>query len=359
MDKCSKKDCVDFDVSKEDMDLTGNCNICNHNRRNPTWVASDDQYLQMKGDIVNPTDDVPLNPIKEMDEAIIKPVVAAMERFSDSYPALPWSEAEEDTEDERTFEQKIQQVYEEGLEPTEDFVDVLVQKGTFTPIPVMADRREKVKEFVALTNDPAHCTFQPVEEAADMTINSEVAKIFTPYVEETAEISEEVFDALKPGPLSAGFSPNGNLLKECEAEKDIKDSGKRTEFETGAVRDAQGGKGRFDLLPWLAIWALAHHTEKGCVKYGDRNWEKGIPVKNYIDSGLRHLVEAILGLQDENHLAAALWNIACAYETKVRIDMGILPESLDEDIPYILKGVIDSSEMVMPWDRLRHPRMRV
>ena len=141
--------------------------------------------------------------------------------------------------------------------------------------------------------------------------------------------------------------------------QDIKDSGGRTEFETGAVRDAQGGKGRFDLIPWLAVWGLAHHTEKGCVKYGDRNWEKGITIKNYIDSGIRHLVEAVLGLTDENHLAAALWNIACAYETKLRIDMGILPESLDEDIPYILKGVIDNSEMVMAWDRLRHPKLKV
>jgi hypothetical protein len=138
-----------------------------------------------------------------------------------------------------------------------------------------------------------------------------------------------------------------------ELHKDIKDSGGRTEFETGAVRDAQGGKGRFDLIPLLAVWALAHHTEKGCKKYGDRNWEKGIPIKNYMDSGMRHMVEAMLGLTDENHLAAALWNIACAYETKTRIDMGLLPKSLDEDIPYILKGVIKDSEDVKAWDRLK------
>lgn len=30
----------------------------------------------------------------------------------------------------------------------------------------------------------------------------------------------------------------------------IKDSGERTQFDTGAVRDMHTGKGRMDLLPW-------------------------------------------------------------------------------------------------------------
>ena len=33
----------------------------------------------------------------------------------------------------------------------------------------------------------------------------------------------------------------------------IIDSGERTEFESGAVRDMHTGKGRMDLLPWAAI----------------------------------------------------------------------------------------------------------
>ena len=31
---------------------------------------------------------------------------------------------------------------------------------------------------------------------------------------------------------------------------EIKDSGERTRFDTGAVRDMHTGKGRMDLLPW-------------------------------------------------------------------------------------------------------------
>lgn len=33
-------------------------------------------------------------------------------------------------------------------------------------------------------------------------------------------------------------------------ESKIADSGNRTEFDTGAVRDIHTGKGRYDLLPW-------------------------------------------------------------------------------------------------------------
>lgn len=113
----------------------------------------------------------------------------------------------------------------------------------------------------------------------------------------------------------------------------IKDSGKRTEFNTGAVRDLRTGKGRFDLLPSATIRALAIHYERGCQKYGERNWEKGIPISKYIDSALRHAFQFKDGPDDgENHLIAALWNIACAYETILRIQQGKLPKEL-YDLP--------------------------
>lgn len=39
------------------------------------------------------------------------------------------------------------------------------------------------------------------------------------------------------------------LAIELKKAKPIKDSGERTQFATGAVRDMHEGKGRFDLLP--------------------------------------------------------------------------------------------------------------
>lgn len=59
----------------------------------------------------------------------------------------------------------------------------------------------------------------------------------------------------------------------------IKDSGERTEFGTGAVRDMHSGKGRMDLLPWEALVEVSKHCEEGALKYGERNCEKGITIQ--------------------------------------------------------------------------------
>ncbi len=99
----------------------------------------------------------------------------------------------------------------------------------------------------------------------------------------------------------------------------IQDSGERHEFDTGAVRDMPTGKGRCDLLPAAAILRLSKHFEAGAVKYGERNWEKGIPINSYIDSALRHILKYMLGMTDEDHLNAAAWNLMCAMETEERL----------------------------------------
>ena len=42
-----------------------------------------------------------------------------------------------------------------------------------------------------------------------------------------------------------------------ESEFILKDSGKREEFPTGSRRDQRAGKGRFDLIPTMALRRLA------------------------------------------------------------------------------------------------------
>jgi hypothetical protein len=143
----------------------------------------------------------------------------------------------------------------------------------------------------------------------------------------------------------------------------IQDSGNRTEFDSGAVRDIQEGKGRCDLLPLDAIalvmglnenhhrpiveiqsfiengisielvfalewfctlrkWdkptmilEVSKHFEEGAKKYGENNWQKGIPVKCYINSAIRHYLKWLRGDQDEPHDRAFCWNIICAIWT--------------------------------------------
>lgn len=114
------------------------------------------------------------------------------------------------------------------------------------------------------------------------------------------------------------YSCSTDQMENWEPISRIKDSGSRTEFETGAVRDMHEGKGRCDLLPPNALLRLARHFENGVVKYGDRNWEKGIPENSFIDSGLRHIFKYMAGEKDENHLIAAVWNLICLVETEMK-----------------------------------------
>ena len=139
----------------------------------------------------------------------------------------------------------------------------------------------------------------------------------------------------------------------------ILDSGERRTFETGAVRDIQEGKGRPSLMPlqvvarllevrtgdyiikaiaafsenqdtkslYAALLSFAHlawrgqietmiletaiHYEQGAKKYGENNWQLGIPVNCYLDSALRHYFKWRRGDKDECHDRAFVWNIMC------------------------------------------------
>ena len=151
--------------------------------------------------------------------------------------------------------------------------------------------------------------------------------------------------------------------QDIDGEPHILDSGDRTEFETGAVRDMRKGKGRCDLMPLDVVahfighntetdlvlkciskfqdtnalvylydaidffgdkveWdrqtlclEVAKHFEEGALKYGDNNWRKGIPVRCYIDSAVRHYLKFLRGDTDEPHDRAFCWNILCCIWT--------------------------------------------
>lgn len=136
----------------------------------------------------------------------------------------------------------------------------------------------------------------------------------------------------------------------------IKDSGERREFDTGAVRDIQDGKGRCDLMPltiigdilanptlsfigafvqtgeyihlekaltasgvyhdlYTAFLEVSKHFEEGGKKYGEYNWQRGIPTHCYIDSAVRHYLKFLRGDTDESHDRAFVWNILCCIWT--------------------------------------------
>lgn len=154
------------------------------------------------------------------------------------------------------------------------------------------------------------------------------------------------------------------MVKEEIRMAELKDSGERKVFDSGAARDISEGKGRCDLLPLDTIvyilnpgvmetrtvltsineflktgdvgrlrdaiyafcdqndWGLTTmllelsiHYEDGARKYDDNNWKKGMPVHCFIDSGVRHYLKWLRGDQDEPHDRAFVWNLVGAIWT--------------------------------------------
>lgn len=120
------------------------------------------------------------------------------------------------------------------------------------------------------------------------------------------------------------FAPN--------VQGDIKVTGERT-FDSGAQRDPNVDKGRYDLLSPLFLRRLAVHTQKGGKVRGDRNWETGMPMDAVLDSAIRHLYNYLEGDRSEDHLAAAAWNVMNLIHTEEQIERGNLPKSLADGLP--------------------------
>ena len=110
----------------------------------------------------------------------------------------------------------------------------------------------------------------------------------------------------------------------------LPDSGARSEFATGAVRDASEGKGNPSLIPIDALRAVSKRFEDGATKYGRDNWQQGIPLSRYVDSLYRHLWQFMEGDTTEDHAGAIIWNAMCLTQTKKWVDQGRLPKELND-----------------------------
>ena len=89
----------------------------------------------------------------------------------------------------------------------------------------------------------------------------------------------------------------------------MKKEEKHLKLESGAHREVKDGKGRYDLLPPKAIHRVALRLEFGAKKYGDRDWDKGLPKQNLIDSCLRHIFQGMNNQNNEDHFAAAVTHL--------------------------------------------------
>lgn len=103
--------------------------------------------------------------------------------------------------------------------------------------------------------------------------------------------------------------PDVNTI-ECDyARVDVKTSPELEIWESGAVRDDQGEKPRYDLIDPEFLFRMAEVMRKGAEHYGEFNWTKGIPTQRYMASLLRHVFAYYAGDNSEDHLAAAAFNL--------------------------------------------------
>lgn len=97
--------------------------------------------------------------------------------------------------------------------------------------------------------------------------------------------------------------------EEMKKEYSTRDSGSREEFSTGAMRDTQNGKARWDLLPVKELKRVAELYARGAEKYGENNYQRGMPVSRFSSSLQRHLYSFMLNEStEEDHLAAVVFN---------------------------------------------------
>ena len=88
-----------------------------------------------------------------------------------------------------------------------------------------------------------------------------------------------------------------------------KKSKSKEKFKTGAHRDSQKDKLRYDLITPYGLKRLAGIYTRGAKIYGDRNWELGMPMSRLYASAVRHLYQYAMHEPDEDHLAACVWNL--------------------------------------------------
>ena len=82
-----------------------------------------------------------------------------------------------------------------------------------------------------------------------------------------------------------------------------------TTFSSGAVRGKDADGVRFDLITPIGLRRLAETYAEGAKKYGDHNWEKGMPASVMLNHAIRHIYRWLEGDTSEDHIAHAAWNL--------------------------------------------------
>ncbi len=93
---------------------------------------------------------------------------------------------------------------------------------------------------------------------------------------------------------------NKSIIETAEKEEFVR-------FDSGAVRSKDVDHLRYDLIPTAPMERLALRYGMGAEKYGDWNWQKGMPDKVLVNHLEAHLQKWKSGDRSEDHMSAVAW----------------------------------------------------
>lgn len=112
-------------------------------------------------------------------------------------------------------------------------------------------------------------------------------------------------------------------------------------FDSGAIRSSDADATAYSLITPIGLRRVAATYAEGAAKYGDANWELGMPVREFIEHAIRHAYLYLSGDRSEDHLGHAAWNFmgACHSEelwphlnTDLRVEGCKLSEATQAEI---------------------------
>ena len=102
----------------------------------------------------------------------------------------------------------------------------------------------------------------------------------------------------------------------------IVDSGERKQWDSGMVREPDDGKPLYALIPIPFLRRVAIHMTRGAIKYSRDNWRQANSedeLQRMQDSAWRHFIAWADGQEDEDHMAALVFNLFAYEETKEKL----------------------------------------
>jgi hypothetical protein len=107
-----------------------------------------------------------------------------------------------------------------------------------------------------------------------------------------------------------------SMIRELRTKEMKQQENGTVKFSTGAVRSSDAEATRYDLISPIGLEAVARTCAEGAAKYGDWNWEAGMPASDLLNHALRHIYKYLAGDRSEDHLPHAAWGLLAAIHSE-------------------------------------------